>query len=277
MSCQGECNVEGWHYEMNPTHPRMYGRCTECGDFICHVLPRKKSYIDPDVDSWTFERIHEKALCNQPLRQTVWSASHDPIRFQPALIEAIEDRMIALARTEIRDDAEELAKRINDATAEARKALDYEWDQADQLVSDLRRLSSQMQSLIEGAEDSIYRALQRGRFQYPSPDSPPVPLQVICDDRHIQPTVYGLIDPNEPERVRYVGQTLTPGSRFSSHASDKAAPKVREWVRSINTAPLMVLIENPHRLELDDREMFWIRYYRQRDMADLNTSVRMSA
>jgi hypothetical protein len=43
--------------------------------------------------------------------------------------------------------------------------------------------------------------------------------------------VYALVSTERPDVFRYIGSTDSPRSRFLSHMGDKAAPKIREWVR----------------------------------------------
>jgi hypothetical protein len=260
---------------MDARQPRMYGKCRECGDVLMHILPLRSSFTDLSVSDQTLIGYSEKTLKDQPLRQTAWKASNDPVRFTATLVQEISQRVF-----------ERLERHIDEREAKARRALrnqELEFAALDAEMSKdvthleraISKLEYRIARIIEDAESSIYRALQQARFQHPLPETPPDSLPVICDERHFSPTIYGLVDRLDINRIRYVGQTLTPGTRYATHVGKTAAPRVQEWVRSLGEAgPLMVLVETPHRLELDDRERFWIHYYRERGMADLNTSVR---
>jgi hypothetical protein len=280
MSCEGECDVRGWHYEMDVNNPRMYGTCWNCGDILCHVLPPKKTYGDLELGEWSYERIHEKALRDQPLRQTIWHASQDPIRLQPGILAQIESRLLTKVFQRLDDWERRQEYRIKELEIEQSKLERYVTSDGEQVVEKLTELTWRLEKIIKEAESSIYRALQHSRFQHPLPENPDSPLPIICDSRDYtpQPSIYGLVARNDVERIRYVGQTLTPGFRFSNHLSKSAAPRVQRWIAEQGEGgTLMVLIETPHRLELDGREQYWIRYYRERGMADLNTNIRLSA
>jgi hypothetical protein len=83
--------------------------------------------------------------------------------------------------------------------------------------------------------------------------------------------IYYLISPNEPDHIRYVGQTskklLT--TRLQEHItaslrSDRNAP-VNKWIRELVVKPSIVLIEEikNNQCVIDETERKWITYYRQ--------------
>jgi hypothetical protein len=91
------------------------------------------------------------------------------------------------------------------------------------------------------------------------------------------PIIYGLVDPLEPERIRYVGQTSQmPSARYvqhinASHGNGRARTNWVHDLRAAGRAPDMVLLESlDQSRELDAREMAWIRDLNARGMADLN-------
>lgn len=89
--------------------------------------------------------------------------------------------------------------------------------------------------------------------------------------------IYGLIDPAEPERVRYVGKTRSPGSRLARHIVDsgiKNGAKDR-WIRALlaaGRAPDMVLLERAWKRSMS-RERYWVTELQERGQADLNTVI----
>jgi len=83
--------------------------------------------------------------------------------------------------------------------------------------------------------------------------------------------IYALIDPRD-ERVRYVGQTVNPARRFRSHLADKSVstPK-RDWLDELlllGLMPIMEVVEECQKGTVDEKEVYWIAYYR-----NLNTDL----
>jgi hypothetical protein len=63
--------------------------------------------------------------------------------------------------------------------------------------------------------------------------------------------IYGLVDPREPEHVRYVGSTVQPlTTRLGGHLSDAAAVQVRGWRDEI--APVRPVIVQLAVVDIDD-------------------------
>lgn len=87
------------------------------------------------------------------------------------------------------------------------------------------------------------------------------------------PTVYGLVDPREPERIRYVGQTRFPEARYCFHLASDGTVRGR-WVRDLKRkelAPTMVLLQRVvSPAELRGVERAWIDRLREVGQADLN-------
>lgn len=99
---------------------------------------------------------------------------------------------------------------------------------------------------------------------------PSTPMAVIATGID-EAAVYVLVDPEEPDRIRYVGQSTAPHSRYKSHL--KGLPWAAALVRS-GRLPVMLLVEWTPAPEIArDREAFWIHHYRGMGMADLNTHV----
>ncbi len=93
----------------------------------------------------------------------------------------------------------------------------------------------------------------------------------------VAPTVYGLTDPREPERIRYVGQTTNPGARYSTHLVHECTVR-GNWVcalRRSKVTPSMVLLQVcDSRQEAKKMERNWIRHLQTIGQADLNDASR---
>jgi hypothetical protein len=101
-------------------------------------------------------------------------------------------------------------------------------------------------------------------------------LVLSLPDRGVCPAfIYGLFDPREPERLRYIGRTVDLDSRLSGHRFN-GVPRVRDWVRQLASEgqrPAMRCIEECSTDEAPAREVFWIRGMRDLGHADLNSHV----
>lgn len=78
--------------------------------------------------------------------------------------------------------------------------------------------------------------------------------------------IYSLNDPNTNE-VKYVGKTVSPLSkRLSSHYRDKSHSYKTHWICSLkdeNLKPIIKLIEICSEDNWEEREKYWISYYRK--------------
>jgi hypothetical protein len=94
-----------------------------------------------------------------------------------------------------------------------------------------------------------------------------------------KPIIYGLVDPLEPGRVRYVGQTRTsPLSRYLGHLAPHSSLTPRaKWVARLLEAgrpPDMVLLETVAvSADPSTRERWWILALEERGGADLNSCL----
>lgn len=112
-----------------------------------------------------------------------------------------------------------------------------------------------------------------------------VAYRVLFASPRVPEIIYGLADPREPERVRYVGRTANPQTRYESHCRSRCAARLRTWIAELSSAgvtPSMVLLEvcgvreattKPGAVSV--REEFWIASLRKSGGADLN--IRWSA
>lgn len=81
--------------------------------------------------------------------------------------------------------------------------------------------------------------------------------------------IYKLIDPRNENEVRYVGKTkMTLKKRMYSHlhhGRNKRKTPVYLWINKLlleNIIPLIVLIEEVNDSEWVNKEIYWIKYYR---------------
>lgn len=82
--------------------------------------------------------------------------------------------------------------------------------------------------------------------------------------------IYGLVDPREPARIRYVGKALRAALRFAQHFIDGGPG--RTWFSDMGrdgVLPDMVLLEECDK-RARGRELYWFTLLRERGEADLN-------
>lgn len=100
---------------------------------------------------------------------------------------------------------------------------------------------------------------------------------VLCESVEPPHVVYGLVDPVDPERIRYVGRSISPVSRYMGHARTARGSPVGRWVAQLAEAgrqPRMIMLERcPDENAGRDREGDWIVCCRERGQADLNRQV----
>jgi group I intron endonuclease len=90
--------------------------------------------------------------------------------------------------------------------------------------------------------------------------------------------IYCIKDPRD-NSVRYIGQTIRGKQRFSGHIfaakTEKRMPiynLIRKLLK-LNLQPIFEIIEYCDRDILDDREIFWIEYYKSLDAKLLNMTI----
>lgn len=88
--------------------------------------------------------------------------------------------------------------------------------------------------------------------------------------------IYKLIHECDPKRI-YIGQTVNTKTRLSGHLRDKEPCRKTDWVKSLKTIglkPRLAVIEEVDVAKLDEREIYWIDYYRATDEWDvLNETI----
>jgi len=97
-------------------------------------------------------------------------------------------------------------------------------------------------------------------------------------EHHHGAVIYGLIDPREPNRVRYVGQARRAGARLAAHLSDSTHPHTKKdrWIAGLAAEglyPDMVLLERTKPdADVDLVERWWIAQMVAKGEADMNTA-----
>lgn len=61
--------------------------------------------------------------------------------------------------------------------------------------------------------------------------------------------------------VRYVGQSVEPGNRFTAHTKDPYDNYKSRWLKKLGCAPIQEVIESAPKKLITERENYWIDYY----------------
>jgi hypothetical protein len=95
--------------------------------------------------------------------------------------------------------------------------------------------------------------------------------------------VYGLLDPEQPEVVRYVGTSNHLAKRLSDHAyciGGKHSPHRKDWIKEMRDQgrkPVMVVLQEldspKASFEMHSAERDWIERFRVFGQADLNRTL----
>lgn len=109
--------------------------------------------------------------------------------------------------------------------------------------------------------------------------------EVLCDGAGAREVIYGLVDPAEPARVRYVGRSRTPTARYHTHRKSPTRA-LKPWLAELQRqgrTPVMVLLERcearvPYARDgtLSESEVAWVLLLRAQGQADLNKIVRQT-
>lgn len=89
--------------------------------------------------------------------------------------------------------------------------------------------------------------------------------------------IYGLINPRKPEHIKYIGKTVRKLElRLTAHLQEAKTKnnKRTSWInhlRKQNIKPKIIVIEIIKIDLLNEREIYWISYYRKMNQADKNT------
>lgn len=77
--------------------------------------------------------------------------------------------------------------------------------------------------------------------------------------------IYGLVDPLTKE-TRYIGATKNITKRLEQHLKDKSNTYKVHWIKKLrrqNLVPEIITIEETSEKEWQNKERFWISYYRK--------------
>ena len=214
-------DVRAWSYAMQSVHPRAYGHCWKCDRMVVVILPRKLN----EFDDWTANRFEQ-------------GATERPADFAQGCIESfLRDRLnchnphaffgteSATVSTEFMHAIElELRRELNDEARPVREAMENVARDVERLTAEVWHLEDRYRKL---GKKLAKRERSRGR-------------DVIAMTGDGVAVVYALVSSEFPDVHRYIGSTDSPRARFLSHTSDKAAPKVREWVCAVRDAGYQV-------------------------------------
>ncbi|HYC51093.1 MAG TPA: hypothetical protein VEB19_08305 [Gemmatimonadaceae bacterium] len=309
------CHVDSWVYEMQSIHPRMFGRCDTCGTIYVVVLPRRRGdecytagHWDDVLDHWrtvtkadvvdVVVEAAERTMLRSGFAQRLWMMlSERPMAIPREIVRTIRmhaDEEVRSHQKRIDDACRMLYDRIQEfrdkqaelstkgARRTALKALEAAKAQRARMASD-REEAARLRATVSEIKADIATAREAARREpLPIPEGyTPPPLDrraVLCDEITPSEVVYALVDPADPELVRYVGRTCDPTSRYRMHCTN-GSDAVTGWAKSVmaeGRKPAMVLIEQCERDVIEARERYWIRYYRDRFQADLNRSIPKS-
>lgn len=77
--------------------------------------------------------------------------------------------------------------------------------------------------------------------------------------------IYGLVDPRQPEVIRYVGQTRNISNRLNGHTHQRGNGPKAKWMQQLRrdgVKPVAVLLEETDLAGANDAETKWIlKYY----------------
>lgn len=266
-----------------PRHltPTVWYLPWECAD--CHAIGMMKlpSQYEGILGSRVAGRV-QRALADSALAQSItveqWSltlfnaffgsvgAEHGPTRKQgyrvhmASLVEQLKEAF-PIALREMREQAH-------------RETYDHLTERVAELQQEI--------AALEKRRNSLDKAVRRRRVKLETvvaEREPETGLPVIATSRGVwtrRYVVYVLVDEREPDRVRYVGQSINAAVRFLGHCNSQE-PQMRAWMESVRDAGahvLMRMVEQCESLEhLGASERRWIRHYRELGMADINRSI----
>lgn len=172
---------------------------------------------------------------------------------------------------------------LRDGIAQTAEDLRRMYDQAErerrgreaQREAEHRAIMAKLQRRVAKKRERIDQKLARR----PAPAASSTYAVIVHGAEAVKPLVYGLVDPAEPNRIRYVGKTLNGAhNRFLGHLAGRRDGRKRsEWIAQLleeHRPPNMVVLETvPVSADLDARERWWITVMRARGEADLNTAI----
>lgn len=266
----------------------------------------RRAAIEQGREHELIEHAVEVTLSRGGVAQRLWWLLHsEPIRIEREIVqqirhevkEAFDTRLDELAawmkareatlneltslvseRIAVLDDTRrKLTKRaMRGAVAQAAADLDALRAKIAEGRRDLAGVRAEL-AVADEALAAKRAAAHREPLPVPAEYVPPAiaPQAVLCDRLLPPELVYALVDPADPELVRYVGRTNDPITRYRGHHFN-GADAVTAWVAALADAgrrPTMVLLERCASDDVAARETYWIHHYRDRFQADLNRTI----
>jgi hypothetical protein len=176
--------------------------------------------------------------------------------------------------------ARRTALKALDAASKLRDRGTASWEEAGRLRDEIYALRDELvRTKRELAEART--AARREPLPIPTDYQPPhlEPGSVLCQALAPSEVIYALVDPRDPELVRYVGRTCDPALRYRSHLTG-GSDAVASWAHTLaaqSVMPAMMLLERCEKEVVVEREAYWIRHYRARFQADLNRALPREA
>lgn len=271
-AARGACRheVPAWVYETDTKHPRAYGQCQHCRNYVVVLLPPQMggwnsySYESPDwlideakacpttavvdaVESWlkspgVCQRVHE-----------VFSAT--PQEFPEIVVHRLR-----------REFADRYRHELEPARAVQEQVARFEAERA-ALLRETGRLENRLASLRRQVRKLAVQSVEANRAHG---------VPVLAMEQSAPTYVYALAATDSPTQYRYIGSTDAPQHRLNQHLSDKAAPRVRAWVAEVHarraSVVMLELWKGADRQQGYDVEAALIADYTALGMADLNST-----
>lgn len=252
-----------WSDVFGSSPRRAYWRCTSCGIAGALFFPAGDR-INSGGRSAEVDRVLETVGASDGALGMLVRASED------VLVSRNRTREVDLVR--FPDEVIDVLKRTIELRLQAWEAKQREIE---------REHRRRMFDLESALSRKIEIRKVRTRSQLARRPAPPDSAYrtLICGSDQCTAVIYGLVDPNEPERVRYVGQATNPAARLAGHitASRRDSTRKDKWIRDLEDQgryPDMVLLERPKPgANLTALEEWWIVSMRDKGQGDLNTSL----
>lgn len=154
---------------------------------------------------------------------------------------------------------------MQDLTAEVAGGL-RDWEASVLATAERREIEASREAAKLRAIRDRWIAVRSAQAQR----APSAPTVLVTGPEEV--AIYALIDPHAPAVVRYVGQSVSPHSRYRGHL--RSLGWARDLVAIHRRYPTMLLLEwCEEGGSAIERERHWIRHYRGIGMADLNVSL----
>lgn len=83
--------------------------------------------------------------------------------------------------------------------------------------------------------------------------------------------IYKLLDPRD-QSIKYIGKTNHIRTRLRKHLTQTGSTRKHKWIKCLKKErliPIIVVIEICNGNNVDEREKYWIRFYKQKSLTTL--------